>query len=205
MQARLPALLVLAIAAGSWGSRASANRRGASGSQVLSKGRTDADTFESMCPMSENVYTYFPNGSAKAVEHRCPDAWYRASGVEFLNVDYYQYDNNFYNGGGMILQNFTGFSEGLGTSNGTAYVENLVISGTWAYTNTVHQKEVQPMPLVWTFPYMNNNISKVHEPRFNAQCQDGNSSKTREGLLALQKQTLRSWSTINVAGVGWSK
>ena len=106
--------------------------------------------------------------------HKCPDVWYRNSTIKLKNTDYVQGDNNLERGGYIRLYNMKGFSEGLGTSNGTAYVENLLISGEWGFTNTMFLVgNKQPTPLAWPYEYIANNISKLHKPQVNAQCNDG--------------------------------
>lgn len=192
LQISLLGLLLLAFATQSLGWRTNVDKRSDSSSHTWSRRRTnnaDVKAFKTMCPLSESIYTRTPNGTRR-LEHKCPDIWYRNSTIKFRNIDYYQYDNNLNNGGGMTLQNMTAFSEGLGTTNGTAYVENLMISGMWAYTNTIHQSEHQPMPLAWSYPYMVNNVSTLHKPYVDAQCEDGNPPKPEKDCEFLQKTNL---------------
>ena len=142
----------------------------------LRRVRSNEGKFEAVCPMAEAAYTTFPNGSTGFV-HKCPGVWYRNSTIKMENTDYHQYDNSLAAGGDITLYNITGSSEGLGTSNGTAYVENLLLDGEWGYTNTIldnlEEDTKQSTPLAWGYRYIANNISKLHKPHVDAQCFDG--------------------------------
>ena len=169
-------LLLASAVSGIHGWQNVVDRQGGGKRHAWGRRRTNEDkdggAFEAVCPMVQAEYVKFPNGSMGFV-HKCPDIWYRNSTIKLKNTDYYQGDNSLEFGGDIKLYNMEGFSEGLGTSNGTAYVENLLIRGEWGFTNTNLVKKKQPTPLAWPYEYMANNISKLHKPQVNAQCTDG--------------------------------